>query len=178
MKKLLLALIVLVLAGCATVMGDRTVNISEAQIQDKLNEKLAIPISLLKIFDVNLSNSLVSFDQTTGRMNTTMDTKLSSALFGESLSGKLGISGKLRFDAATNSVVLDEPAIEQFNLDGAGEKYNEVLNALAKTVGKEMLNGLALYTIKPEDLTVGSTTYNPKDLQVTDQGLQLTLSPQ
>ncbi len=111
-------------------------------------------------------------------MNTTMDTKLSSALFGETLSGKLGISGKLRFDAATNAIVLDNPAIEQFNLNGAGEKYNELLNAMAKTVGKEMLNGLALYTVKPEDLTVGSTTYHPKDLQVTDQGLQLTLSPQ
>jgi len=178
MKKLMLVLFVLVLSGCASMMGDRTVNITEAQIQDKLNEKLAIPISLLKIFDVNLSNSLVSFDQTTGRMNTTMDTKLSSALFGNSLSGKLGISGKLRFDAATNSIVLDEPAIEQFNLDGAGDKYNDLLNALAKTVGKEMLNGLALYTIKPEELTVGSTTYSPKDMQVTGNGLQLTLSPQ
>ncbi len=178
MQKLVFALIVLLLVSCASVMGDRTINVSEAQIQEKLNEKLAIPISLLKVFDVNLSNSLVTFDKNTGRMNTTMDTKLSSALFGESLSGKLGISGKLRFDVATSSVVLDEPAVEEFNFDGAGGKYNDLLNALAKTVGSEMLDGLALYTVKPEDLTIGSTTYNPKDMQITDSGLELTLSPQ
>ena len=169
--------VLLTLSGCAT-MGDRTVNVTEAQIQQKLNEKLAIPISLLKIFDVNLSNSLVKFDKATGRMTTTMDTSLTSKIFDQTLAGKLGISGKLRFDAATSSVVLDEPKIEQFNLDGAGGKYNELLNAMAKAVGGQMLNGMALYTVKPEDLKVGDTQYSPKDMLVTDNGLQLTLTPQ
>ena len=169
--------VLLTVSGCAT-MGDRTVNVTEAQIQQKLNEKLAIPISLLKIFDVNLSNSLVKFDKATGRMTTTMDTSLTSKIFDQTLAGKLGISGKLRFDAATSSVVLDEPKIEQFNLDGAGGKYNELLNAMAKAVGGQMLNGMALYTVKPEDLKVGDTQYSPKDMLVTDNGLQLTLTPQ
>lgn len=178
MKQLFAVFLVLVLASCASLLGDRTVNVTGADIQQKLNEKLAIPISLLKIFDVNLSNSLVTFDETTGRMQTTMDANLSSALFNEKLSGQLGISGKLRFDAATSSVVLDAPKVEQINFDGASGKYNDLLNALAKTVGGDMLNGLTLYKVKPEDLTVGSTTYLPKDLQVTGNGLQITLSPQ
>lgn len=178
MKKILIALIALVLCGCATMMGDRTVNVTGDQIAQKLNEKLALPISLLKVFDVNLSNSLVTFDKTTGRMITTMDTKLSSQLLDKSLAGKLGISGKLRFDAATSTVVLDEPKIENVNFEGADSKFNEVFNAMAKTVGGEMLNGLTLYTVKPEDLTFGGTTYAPKDMLVTDSGLQLTLTPQ
>ena len=166
------------LTGCATMMGDRTVNVTGDQIAKKLNEKLALPIQLLKVFDVNLSNSLVTFDKTTGRMTTIMDTKLSSQLLDKSLDGKLGISGKLRFDAATSTVVLDEPKIERFNLDGAGGKYNELFKALTNTVGGEMLNGLTLYTVKPEDLKFGGTNYSPKDMVVTDNGLQLTLTPQ
>ena len=167
-------LILLALSGCAT---DRTVNVSEAQLQEMLNKKLALPISVLKIFDVNLSNSQVRFDRTTGRMFTTLDTNMSSKVLDKSLAGQLGISGKLRFDAATQSIVLDDPKIEQFNLDGAGGKYNDLLNALAKNVGGEMLNGLTLYTVKPEDLKYGGTQYSPKDMQVTDKGLQITLSP-
>ena len=159
--KILTALVVLVLVGCATVMGDRTVNVTGAQIQEKLNEKLSIPFSLLKVFDVQLSNALVTFDQATGRMHTTMDADLSSALLKQQSSGKLGLSGKLRFDAATSSVVLDEPAIEQINLGSASQQYNELLNALAKAVGKEMLKGLTLYKVKPEDLKVGGTQYQP-----------------
>lgn len=178
MKKILIALIALVLIGCATMMGDRTVNVTGDQIAEKLNEKLAIPISLLKVFDVNLSNSLVTFDEATGRMTTTMDTKLSSQLFNESLLGKIGISGKLRFDPVTSAVVLDEPKVESLNFDGPDAKYNDLLTALAKTVGGDMLNGLTLYTVNPEDLKVGSTQYSPKDMVVKDHGLQLTLTPQ
>ncbi len=175
--KLFILLILLTLSGCATMMGDRTVNVTGDQIAQKLNEKLALPISLLKVFDVNLSNSVVTFDKTTGRMITTMDTKLSSELSDKYLTGKLGISGKLRFDPATSAVVLDEPKIENINFDGANGKFNDLFNALAKTVGGEMLNGLTLYTVKPEDLEFGGTTYSPKDMVVTDNGLQLTLSP-
>ena len=178
MKKVVIALFALMMVACATMMGDRTVNVTGDQIAEKLNEKLAVPIQLLKIFDVNLSNSLVTFDETTGRMTTTMDTKLSSQIFEKSLAGKLGISGKLRFDAATNSVVLDEPKIENFNLDGAGGKFNDLVSALAKTVGGEMLNGLTLYQVNSDDLKVGGTQYTPKDMLVTDKGLQLTLTPQ
>ncbi len=172
-----IVLFLLSLFGCATMMGDRTVNVTGDQIAQKLNEKLALPISLLKVFDVNLSNSLVTFDKTTGRMTTTMDTMLSSQLLDKSLAGKLGISGKLRFDAATSTVVLDEPKIENINFAGADAKFNDVFNVMAKTVGSEMLNGLTLYTVKPEDLKFGGTTYAPKDMLVTDNGLQLTLSP-
>ena len=184
-KKILIVLFAFLLAGgaalsvtgCATMGGDRTVNVTGDQIAKKLNEKLALPFSLLKVFDVNLSNSLVTFDKTTGRMTTTMDTTLNSQLLDKSLAGKLSISGKLRFDAATSTVVLDDPKVESFDIAGAGSKYNNLLNAMVKTVGGEMLNGLTLYTVKPEDLKYGGTSYNPKDMVVTDNGLQLTLTP-
>jgi len=185
-KKILIVLFAFLLAGsaalfvtgCATMGGDRTVNVTGDQIAKKLNEKLALPFSLLKVFDVNLSNSLVTFDKTTGRMTTTMDTTLNSQLLDKSLAGKLGISGKLRFDAATSSVVLDDPKVENFNIAGADGKYNNLLNAMAKAVGGEMLNGLTLYTVKQEELKFGGTQYQPKDMIVTDNGLQLTFSPQ
>lgn len=177
-KNFLIGSIALCISGCATMMGDRTVNVTGDQIAKKLNEKLALPIQLLKVFDVNLSNSLVTFDKTTGRMTTVMDTKLTSQLLDKSLAGKLGISGKLRFDATTSTVVLDEPKIESFNLDGVDGKFNDLFNALTKTVGGEMLNGLTLYTVKPEDLKFGGINYSPKDMVVTDRGLQLTLTPQ
>ncbi len=168
---------VLLCTGCAG-LGNKTVNVTEAQLQQKLNERLAVPFSLLKIFDVNLSNALVSFDKTTGRMYTTFDTRLSSALLDESYAGKLGLSGKLRFDVATQAVVLDETEIDRFELDGMQAKQTEMLNALAKKLGSQMLNGLPLYTVKPQDLTIGNTRYQPKDMVVTDQGLQITLTPQ
>lgn len=178
MKAKLFGFIVLVLFfnGCAT-MSDRTVSITEAQVQKKINERLAIPISLLKIFDVSLSNSLVKFDSKTGSMQTTLDTNLSSKISNKVIRGKLGISGKLRFDPVTNSIVLDEPKVENLNLDGLDSKRGDIFNLIAQTLGGEMLNGLTLYTIKPEDLKIGSTQYSPKEMLITDKGLQMSFSP-
>lgn len=173
----LIFLSALLCASCAG-LGNKTVNVTEAQLQQKLNEHLAVPFSLLKIFDMNLSNALVSFDKTTGRMHTTFDTHLSSALLDESYAGKLGLSGKLRFDIATQAVVLDEAEIDRFELDGMQAKQAEMLNALAKKLGSQMLNGLPLYTVKPQDLTIGNTHYQPQAMVVTEQGLQITLTPQ
>lgn len=167
----------LTLTACA-MMGDRTVQVTETQIQDRLNKRLDVPISVLKVFDVNLSNAIVRFDQHSGRMHITLDTLFNSQLIKQSVTGELGVSAKLRFDAATQSVVLDEPAIETLDLDGLDGKQKAFINALAKTLGSELLNGLTLYTVKPEDLRIGTTQYKPKDLQVTDKGLQITLSPQ
>jgi hypothetical protein len=177
LKRYLIVSTCLLVVACAGI-SDKTVSVTEAQIQKKLNERLAVPFSLLKIFDMNLSNAVVTFDQTTGRMHTSFDTHLSSQLFDESHTGKLGISGKLRFDAPSNSVVLDAPDIENFQLDGLDGKQTEVMNALAKQVGGQLLNGLTLYTVKPEDLKIGATQYQPKELSVTNQGLQITLTPQ
>ena len=175
--KYLIVLLLVCLCGCA-VMGDKTINVTEAQIQQKLNEKLAVPFSLLKIFDVNLSNSIVKFDQASGRMQTTLDTHLKSPLLKDSFDGKVVISGKLRFDAATQSIKLDEPLIDALNFTGLDEKYADIFSALTKQIGGQVLNGLTLYEVKPEDLTVGNTHYQPKDMQITSQGLQITLLPQ
>jgi len=45
-------------------------------------------------------------------------------------------------------------------------------------VGSQLLNGLNLYTVKPDSLKVGATQYYPKEMKVTDRGLEVTLSPQ
>lgn len=177
MNKLLAVFILIAVYSCATVLGDRKVNVSEVEIQQRLNEKFAIPISLLKVFDVNLSNAKVTFDKKTGRMHTLLHTKLSSALFNELATGELGVSGKLRFDASTNTIVLDEPKIEQFAFDGASDQNNDLLNALAGKLGGDLLNGMTLYKVKPEELKFGGTQYTPKEMTVTDDGLQLTFSP-
>jgi hypothetical protein len=177
MKSLLISVVfAVVMLSCAS-MSERTVSVTEAQVQEKLNARLAVPISLLKIFDVSLSNALVKFDATTGRMQTTFDSQINNPLFNQSLVGKLAISGKLRFDAPSQSIVLDEPTIENVQLDGVDTKQADLVNALAKTLGGQMLNGLTLYQVKPEDLTIGSTQYQPKDMKITNNGLQITLSP-
>jgi hypothetical protein len=176
-KLFVFILILLSLSGCALMGGDRSVNISETELQKKLNDRLAVPISLLKIFNISLSNSLVKFDEKTGRMTSSFDTHVTSVLTDKPVAGQLGISGKLRFDPTDNSIKLDDPKIEQVSFSGLTGKNSELLTTLAQQLGSEVLNGLTLYTIKQEDLKYGGRQYHPKSLQVINNQLQMTFSP-
>ena len=167
---------ILFLFGCAG-FSNHPVYISQQQIQSKLNEKLVIPISLLKVFDLSLSNANVRFDDATGRMYTKFDTQLLNQISGKKMAGKLAISGNLQLDSITNSVVLNDVAVDDFLIDGVESKYSDAMGGIAKMLGSQLLNGLNLYTVKPDALKVGSTQYYPKDLKVTGRGLEVTLSP-
>jgi hypothetical protein len=168
--------IIFILFGCAG-FSNKTVYISEQQIQTRLNEKLVIPLSLLKVFDLSLSNANVKFDHATGRMHTKFDTQLTNQLTGKKMAGKLALSGNLQLDTVSNSVILNDAEVDDFVIDGIEPKYADAMTGLAKMLGSQLLNGLNLYTVKADSLKVGKTQYYPKEMKVTDRGLVVTLTP-
>jgi hypothetical protein len=167
----------LLLSQCAT-LGERTVSVNTAQLQQKLNNKLAKPFTVMKVFHIQLSNALVSIDPGSGRIHTLMDANVQSDLLANAATGKLGLSGLVKFDQARGAVVLDQPEVDSFQLDGANRQWNGLAQQLAKNIGSQWLNQLVLYEVKPEELTYGGRHYQPTDLQVTSEGLQVTLKPQ
>ncbi len=168
--------ILLLVAGCVTT-ADRTYNITEAQVQKKINNRLLEPIPLLKIFRVKLTNSSVKFDSKSGRMQANFDVDLIHIPTNKLVAGKLVVSGALRLDLSANSIVLDEVEVEQLSLDASAAKYADFAHGLAQNLAAEKLNGMSLYTIKPEDLKFGTTLYQAKNMQITDRGLQMTFTP-
>ncbi|CAG0992542.1 hypothetical protein MTYP_02361 [Methylophilaceae bacterium] len=175
-RKFLLIPLACLLAACAA--GPRTVSISEAELQKRITEQLSVPITVLKIFDINLTNPVVRLDAGTERLHAQLDTSVSNPVSGEQLLGKLNISGKLRFDPALNAIMLSESKIENLNMQGVDARYNEAFSLLASKMGEELLNHLPLYTLKPEELTRGSTRYAPSAFNIRGNDLQVTLVPQ
>ncbi len=176
-NSLLLIVLAILLAQCAT-MGDRTVKMNTAQLQQKLNSKLAKPLTVMRVFHIQLSNALVSIDPASGRIHTLMDAHVQSDLLANAATGKLGLSGLLKFDQARNAVVLDQPEVNSFQLDGANSQWNGLVQQITKDIGSKWLNQLVLYEVKPEDLSYAGRHYQPTDFQVTANGLQVTLKPQ
>ena len=171
-----LACFAALVSGCAT-LTEHTFTITPGQMQQKLAEKLNKPIKLLKVFDVNLSNPLVQLDPATDRISTAMDASVSNALLGKAFKGRANVSGKLRFDAPTQTVVLIEPKLESFNVDGLSANNSNLVSAFSTMLLGEFMNELPLYTLKPDDLKVAGIQFNPKQIKVGPQGLLVTLSP-
>jgi hypothetical protein len=171
-------LAVLLLSQCATLMGERTVRMSASQIQQKLNHKLEQPFTVMRVFHVQLSNAVVTLDPATNRIHTTMDTSIASDLLANTATGKASLSGLLKYDAARNAVILDQPAVDAIQLDGANSQWSSVAQKLAKEIGSKWLSQVVLYEVKPEELTYGGTHYQPTDLRMTADEVQVTLKPQ
>jgi hypothetical protein len=162
----LLVTLTAVITACAS--GPRSVSISEYEIQQRMTEQLSVPITLLKIFDISLTNPVIRLDEGTERLS------------GGPLTGKINISGKLQFDAARSAVVLTESKIENLNIQGMGldDRYSELFNLLVAKLGGELLNNVPLYTLKPDDLRVGNRRYAPSQFNIVGRELKITLQPQ
>lgn len=174
----LLVTLTAVITACAST--PRSVSISEYEIQQRMTEQLSVPITLLKIFDISLTNPVIRLDEGTERLNAQMDTVISNPLSGEPLIGKINISGKLQFDAVRNAVVLAESKIDKLDFQGTGldDKYSELFNLLVAKLGGELLNNVPLYTLKPDDLRVGNRRYAPSQFNIVGRELKITMQPQ
>ncbi len=170
--------LICILSSCAN--SPRSVSITETEIQQRMTEHLAVPISFLKIFDMNLTNPVIKLDEGSERLNAQLDTQISDPLSGESLTGKINISGKLYFDATRNAVMLTESKVENLNIQGMGldDKYSELFNLLAARLGGEFFNNVPLYTLKPDELKIGNKRYTPSDFRIVGRDLRITLQPQ
>ena len=166
----------LALSGCAS-LTERQVTVSTAQMTQKLNQKLEKPVTVMKVFQLQLSNAQVALNTADQRIHTVMDLQLSSPLMAQTMSGRMGISGRVVYDAAASAVVLREPDVESLQLGDNASEQAEKLTQLARAFGNRALDGLMLYQVKPEDLSCAGRHFVPEQLQLTERGLQIYLAP-
>src|SRR5690606_21766803 len=123
------------IAACAS--SPRSVSISANELQHRITEELIIPITVLEIFDVHLTNPVIKLDAESERLNAQLDTRIGNPLSGEPLVGKIKISGTLRYDAASNAIMLADSRIENLDIRNSGlqENYSQLFNLLAAKLG-------------------------------------------
>jgi|GEM_PF-320477 len=178
LMQILLPALLLLLSACAS--GPRTISISESELQSRITEELSVPTTVLRIFDVHLSNPVIRLDGDAQRLHAQIDTRFSNPLTEKSVQGMIGISGKLGFDAASSTVMLSESKIEKLDIQGMAldDTSSELLNLLAAKLGAELLSNIPLHTFKPDDLKIGNRRYLPSDFKIIGHDLKITLLPQ
>lgn len=167
-------LLVSLVSGCAS-LSTRTVSVSETDIQNRIAKNLNAPITLLRLFNVTLSNPIVKLDEKTGLLNTTIDANIANSLNKKTITGKLSISGKPRYDAASNTLMLSNTKVDKLNIDDADVQFNKLVSTLTEGFGEGLLNDIPLYRVKAEDLRIGNRTFAPTEFKVVGDHLFITL---
>lgn len=167
----------LLLAGCASILGPREVDIPLARLQESLANRFPFHNRYLELLDISVSNPRIALQPDTNRILTSMDTSVAPPFMDKPLSGTIAVSGQLQVDLARNALVLAEPRVEKFTINGQELPYANQIAKIGSLLAEQLLKDAPLYTFRPEDFRYAGTSFRPTKIATRTNGLVVTFEP-
>jgi len=169
------------LAGCAALLGPRTVEIPEVRLQQLLARQFPLRSRVLELFDINVAAPRLTLLPETNRVSTEFDLAIGDRLLKTPYQGTLALSYGLRYESSDRTVRLADLRIERAELREAGALpgVSRQLDRVGSAVAEKLLGDPIVYALTAKDLeTVQGRGYQPSDIRVTPRGLTITLIPE
>lgn len=167
----------LLLSSCATFLGPREVEIPIARLQEALASRFPFNNRYLELLDIRVTNPRIALQPESNRILTSMDAAVSPPFMNRSWTGNLSISGQPRFDPSRNALVLAEPRVEAFDVQGLDPLYANQIRRVGSLLAEEILKGLPLYTFRPDQFRYAGTAFSPSRITARPGGLVVTFEP-
>lgn len=146
------------------------------ELESQLAQRFPLQRGYGALVQVALRSPQLGLDAAANRIRLGMGLGISSALLqAQEIPGTVTLSSALRYDAPSFSLRLEQPRVERLQLVGVTGADAERLQLTAAAVAQETLQGQALHTFRPEELTVGRKTYAIGDITVLADGLKVQL---
>jgi len=173
-----LAAAVAAAAGCAALLGPRTVEVSQAQLQQVIERQFPIERRYLELLDVRVALPRVMLRPEENRLATEFEVRVTDRLFRVEHRGEIALNYGLRYEPGDHSVRLTNVRVDRFDVDGAPALLRQQLDRVAVQLAEQTLNERPLYTLRAKDIeAVQGRGYQPADIRVTPAGLVITLLP-
>jgi hypothetical protein len=169
------------LAGCAALLGPRTVEIPEARLQQLLARQFPLRSRVLELLDINVAAPRLTLQPDANRVATEFDLAIGDRLLKTPYQGTLALSYGLRYEGSDHTVRLADLRIERAELREAGALPGGArqLDRIGAAVAEKLLAEPVVYTLTAKDLeAVQGRGYQPNDIRVTPRGLTVTLIPE
>ena len=176
-RRILLPLVLLMLGGCASLIGSHDVAIPLTNMQQSLQKKFPFNNRYLDLFDISVNNPQLTLQPDTNRVVTALDARVAPPFLKKPWEGKLVISGLLKIDAARHAVILSEPRLENLTMDKTTGTYTGKLARLGTMLAEDILNNMVIYSFKPEELNIGGVQFKPTKITTRANGLVVSFEP-
>jgi hypothetical protein len=174
---LILMVTAVLLAACATLLGSQNLEIPLSKIQESIANRVPIDKRVVQLLDIRITNPQVALQPGTNRLLTSMDTSISPPLTSKSFAGSIAISGQLEIDPARQAVVLADPRVERFTVNGLDPLYANQLTRIGNLLAEQLLENVALYTFKPEQLHYAGVPFQPARITTGPNSIVVTFEP-
>lgn len=182
MKKLvqnivMLALALGLLASCAGLVGPRDIELPLSKLQAGLDRRFPLNNRLLELFEVELTRPQLTVLHDAGRIGLTMDAAVKPPFARASWRGNLALSGRLYIDQARNAVLMGEPRVDRFTIDGVDDVRQRQLTKVANVLMDSVVTDVPLYQFRADDLRYGGVQFVPTRIITTPRGLLVSVEP-
>jgi hypothetical protein len=181
MKSKIFALIAIaaafLLTSCAGMIGSRDMELPLAQLQESLARKFPFNNRFLELFDIYVSNPKLVLQPDVNRVITIVDVSIAPSFMQKSWKGSLALSGMLQLDPARHAVVLAEPRMENFALDGVEGAYANQIAKIGGLLAERIFNNVPLYTFDAADFRYAGVRFLPSKITTRSTGLVVTFEP-
>jgi hypothetical protein len=166
------------LCACGSV-GPRTVELSQARLQELVARHFPVDKRLLDAIDLTLDSPRVGLQPEANRISVEVALRANGGgPIQTRLSGSLLVSEGVRFEPSDNTVRLVDVQVERFVIDGLPASWQRQLDRLGKPLARGLLEDQVLYTLRPKDVAgLEGRGLRPGDLRVTASGVEITLLP-
>ncbi|MES2319226.1 MAG: DUF1439 domain-containing protein [Pseudomonadota bacterium] len=171
----MLALACTLLASCASLLGPREVELPLSKLQSGLDRRFPMNNPALELFEIELSRPQLSMLPDDGRVALSLDALAAPPFLHKSWRGTLTLSGRLYIDPQRSAVLMADPRVDRFAIDGVDDSRR--LTKIANLLMNNVVADVPLYRFRPEDLRYGGVQLVPTRITTTARGLRVALEP-
>ena len=148
---------------------------SQQQVQDAVQRKFPYQRTVSQVFEVALSNPVVGLLPDANRVSVKLDARFASPFMPQPVDGVFTLSSELAYDAASKSVVLKSPNVDNVSVSGQAQAYTQQINAAAAVLATQLLTNYPIYTFKPEQLQFAGVNYEPGTITILTNGIRVQI---
>lgn len=164
--------------GCASLLGPRTVVISDAEMSRRLAARFPIERRWLEIFDLHLTNPRVNSDAQSGRLRIEVDVRLGQRLTGSGLTARLQLFARPRYVPGDHSIRITDVAVDALKIEGNGQTLLGNGLAWPSALLAQALEDRTIYQLNDSQLAdLNRQGLVLRRLDIGSRGLQLHLEP-
>lgn len=168
----------LTLAACASLLGPRTVEISQGELLEKLAKQFPASQRLMNVLDVQALAPRLALHPDTNRVTAFVPLVAKDLLRSQEHKGELALSFGLRFEPQDMTIRLKQPRVESARVAGLPAPLERGLTRMAAWLAEDRLKDHVVHRFKPDDLRQADRMgYAVHDLRVTSSGLAVDLRP-
>lgn len=164
------------LAGCAGLAGPRQVELPLNKLQAGVERRFPLQHKVLELFDIELTRPQLSLTQD-GRVALGLDALLAPPFIGKTWRGSMALSGRLYIDGARNAVMMAEPQVQRFAIDGISHAQQHQLVKVANVLVGQIATDVPVYQFRLGDLKYAGVQFMPTRITTTPTALVVTLEP-